>query len=60
MERVHALRDEAKRLRDLAEMFDNPVLRNSLRTMANDCESFATEVRHQLSAVEKADARQSV
>ena len=57
MERVPALRDEAKRLRDLVEMFDNPVIRNSLPTMANDCESFAREVRHQ---VEATDTRQSV
>ena len=60
MERVRALRDEAKRLRDLVEMFDNPVIRNSLRTMANDCESFAREVRHQLNMVEATDTRESV
>jgi len=59
MERVHALRDEAMRLRDLADKFDNPIIRNSLRTMANDCESFAREVRHQLNALESADIRQA-
>lgn len=55
MERVNALRDEAKRLRDLAELLDNPIIRNSLRTMANDCESFAREVRRRLNAVDSAD-----
>lgn len=59
MERVNALRDEAKRLRDLAELLDNPIIRNSLRTMANDCESFAREVRRRLNAVERADTRQA-
>ena len=58
MERLTALHEEAKRLRDLAETFENPIIRNSLRTLANDCESLAKEVKHHQSAVELTDTRQ--